>query len=73
MALEGRSGHLLGKNPGDAWVLPTGRKVGGHIATFPESLVRRPILATAPEQVCTGCERPWRRSKRRVTYLGDTP
>jgi len=69
MALEGRSGHPLGKNPGDAWVLPTGRRVGGHIATFPESLVRRPILATAPEQVCTACGRPWRRSTRRVTYL----
>lgn len=70
MALEGRSGHPLGKNPGDAWVLPTGRRVGGHIATFPEALGRRPILATAPAHVCSECGRAWRRSKRRVTYLG---
>ena len=70
MALEGRSGHVLGKNPGDAWVLPTGRRIGGHIATFPEALVRRPILATAPRQVCRSCGRPWRRSKRRVRFLG---
>ena len=73
MAREGRSGHVLGKNPGDAWVLPTGRRIGGHIATFPEALVRRPILATAPEHVCTACGRPWRRSKRRVTFLEGKP
>jgi len=73
MALEGRSGHVLGKNPGDSWVLPTGRRVGGHVATFPEALVRRPILATAPAQVCTSCGRPWRRSKRRVRFLGNQP
>lgn len=73
MALEGRSGHVLGKNPGDAWVLPTGRRIGGHIATFPEALVRRPILATAPEHVCTACGRPWRRSKRHVAFLEGKP
>lgn len=73
MAMEGRSGHVLGKNPGDSWVLPTGRSVGGHIATFPEALVRRPVLATAPLKVCTSCGRAWRRSKRRVTFLGEVP
>jgi hypothetical protein len=73
MALEGRSGHVLGKNPGDSWVLTTGRSIGGHIATFPEVLVRRPILATAPLKVCTACSRPWRRSKRRVMYLAGKP
>lgn len=73
LAAQGRSGHVLGKNPGDAWVLPTGRSVGGHIATFPEALVRRPILATAPAKVCTACARPWRRSRRRVTFLAGVP
>lgn len=73
MAAEGRSGHVLGKNPGDSWVLPTGRRIEGHIATFPEALVRRPILATAPAQVCTACGRPWRRSKRRVQFLEGSP
>ena len=73
LAREGRSGHLLGRNPGDVWILPPGRSVGGHFATFPEALVRRPILATAPLVVCTACGRPWRRSKRQVMYLDSKP
>ncbi len=73
MALEGRSGHPLGKNPGDAWTLSTGRAIEGHVATFPEALVRRPVLATAPKHVCTLCGRAWRRSKRRVQYLAGKP
>jgi len=73
LAREGRSGHPLGRNPGDVWWLPPGRSIGGHFATFPGALVRRPILATAPTKVCTACGRPWRRSKRRVTYLEGRP
>ncbi|HUB73996.1 MAG TPA: site-specific DNA-methyltransferase [Solirubrobacteraceae bacterium] len=73
LAREGRAGHPLGKNPTDVWVLPPGRHTGGHFATFPESLVRRPILATAPAKVCTACSRPWRRSGRRVIYLAGRP
>lgn len=73
LAAEGRSGHPLGRNPTDVWTLPPGRSIGGHHATFPEALARRPILATAPRHVCTRCERPWRRSKRRVTYLDGKP
>jgi site-specific DNA-methyltransferase (adenine-specific) len=69
LVLEGRAGHPLGRNPTDVWTLPAGRHVGGHFATFPEALVRRPILATAPLKVCTRCGRPWRRSKRRVRFL----
>lgn len=73
LALEGRAGHPLGKNPADAWIMPPGRHRAGHFATFPEALVRRPILATAPSHVCTACGRPWRRSKRRVVYLEGIP
>ena len=73
LAVEGRSGHPLGRNPTDVWILPPGRGIGGHHATFPEALVRRPVLATAPRHVCTACGRPWRRSTRRVTYLAGTP
>jgi site-specific DNA-methyltransferase (adenine-specific) len=62
MSAQGRSGHPLGRNPTDVWTLPPGRNVAGHFATFPESLVRRPILATCPEHVCTACGQPWRRS-----------
>lgn len=69
MAREGRSGHPLGRNPTDVWTMPSGRRVEGHQATFPEELVRRPVLATAPADVCTRCGLPWRRSKRRVLFL----
>jgi site-specific DNA-methyltransferase (adenine-specific) len=73
MAREGRSGHPLGRNPTDVWRLPAGRAVGGHRATFPEALARRPILATTPRHVCTTCARPWRRSARRVSFLEGIP
>jgi site-specific DNA-methyltransferase (adenine-specific) len=58
---DGRPGHVLGKNPGDVWPIATRGYPGAHFATFPEELVRRPILATCPEVVCTACGRPWRR------------
>jgi DNA modification methylase len=73
LAAEGRSGHILGKNPGDVWRLPPGRSVGGHRATFPEALVRRPILATTPPVVCTRCHQAWRRSKRPVRVSEGRP
>lgn len=58
---EGQPGHPLGKNPGSVWVIPTKGFRGQHFATFPPELVRRPILATCPEAICTRCGRPWRR------------
>lgn len=54
----GRSGHPDGKNPGDVWTIATRGFRGAHFATFPPELVRRPILATCPPLVCTGCTRP---------------
>jgi site-specific DNA-methyltransferase (adenine-specific) len=57
-------GHELGKNPGDVWTIPTRGFKGPHFATFPPQLLRRPILATCPEAVCTRCGTPW---KRRIT------
>jgi site-specific DNA-methyltransferase (adenine-specific) len=66
MARTGRSGHPLGKNPGDVWWLGSASYRGAHFATFPPELVRRPILSSCPERVCTACDRPWRRSTRPV-------
>jgi DNA modification methylase len=63
-------GHPLGKNPGDVCHLATRGYPGAHRAVFPEALVRRPILATCPEKVCTTCGQPWRREPTR-TRLGD--
>lgn len=70
MAKAGRSGHPLGKNPGDVWSLGSASYRGAHFATFPPELIRRPILATCPPQVCTRCNRPWRRSTRQITIQG---
>lgn len=68
MAGRGLNGHPLGKNPGDVWRIGSASYRGAHFATFPPELIRRPLLATCPPQVCTGCARPWRRSARRVEF-----
>lgn len=57
----GQPGHLLGKNPGSVWEIPTHGFRGPHFATFPPKLIRRPILATCPEAICERCGKPWRR------------
>lgn len=73
MVREGRSGHPLGKNPGDVWWLGSASYRGAHFATFPPELIRRPILATCPPRICTKCSRPWRRSTRRVVIRRGRP
>lgn len=62
MKVSGRASHPLGKNPGDVWRLATANYRGAHFATFPAELVRRPLLSTCPERVCTECGTPWRRA-----------
>ena len=62
---QGRSGHPLGKNPGDVWRLPTAGYRGAHFATFPQRLIERPILATCPEKTCSHCGLPWQRQAHR--------
>lgn len=64
MKAAGRESHPLGKNPGDVWSLGTASYHGAHFATFPVELVRRPLLSTCPERVCTGCGQPWKRASR---------
>jgi DNA modification methylase len=59
---RGRVGHPLGKNPSDVWAFPTSSTRGAHHATFPLDLIRRPLLATCPERVCTRCGAPWTRA-----------
>ena len=60
---EGRSGHRLGKNPGDVWTVPTAGFRGAHFATFPERLLHRPILAGCPARTCSRCGIPWQQSQ----------
>lgn len=60
----GRVGNPRGKNPGDVWTVPTARDRLGHQATFPETLIERPILATCPERICVQCDTAWTRPTR---------
>jgi site-specific DNA-methyltransferase (adenine-specific) len=62
----GRESHPLGKNPTDVWSLATASYRGAHFATFPIELVRRPLLATCPAQVCAACGVSWQRSLQRL-------
>ena len=62
----GREHHPLGKNPGDVWAQASGHYRGAHFATFPLALIRRPLLATCPAQVCAACGTPWRRGWQRL-------
>jgi site-specific DNA-methyltransferase (adenine-specific) len=63
----GRVGHRHGKNPGDVWTMATAIDRLGHQATFPESLIERPLLATCPERICVQCDKPWTRPTRILT------
>lgn len=60
----GPAGHVRLKNPGDVWPLATRGYAGAHFATFPETLVRRPLLATCPPVTCTTCGSPARSEHR---------
>jgi site-specific DNA-methyltransferase (adenine-specific) len=73
IAALGRSGHPAGRNPTDHWHLPPGRAIEGHTATFPEALIRRPILATCPERVCVACGSAWQRSSGAVPTRAGVP
>ncbi|HEY1772693.1 MAG TPA: site-specific DNA-methyltransferase [Gammaproteobacteria bacterium] len=44
-----------GANPGDVWRIPLGRNMGGHLAPFPEELVKRALLLSCPKEICPKC------------------
>lgn len=60
-----------GTNPGDVWRIDHTPR-GGHLAPFPEELVRRCITLACPETVCTACGTPRRRIVERTTELDMT-
>ncbi|MGI9003017.1 MAG: DNA-methyltransferase [Pseudonocardia sp.] len=64
MKAAGQDHHPLGKNPGDVWSLPTANYRGAHFATFPMSLVERPLLSTCPARTCVSCGQPWQRARQ---------
>lgn len=61
MRASGRVGHPLGKNPGDVWSMSVSSFRSAHIATYPEVLARRMILAGCPRLHCSICRSPWTR------------
>ncbi|MCK9928871.1 site-specific DNA-methyltransferase [Frankia sp. Mgl5] len=75
LKVSGMAGHPLGKNPGDVWQLATAGYRGSHFASFPVSLIERPLLASTPERVCTACGTAWRRKsatrRGHLAALGD--
>ncbi len=70
----GRSGHPLGKNPGDVLRLPPSSYRGSHHATFPVALAEIAIRTGCPEARCVQCGAPWRRpvSRRVIANLGES-
>ncbi len=58
MKRAGRVGHPNGKNPGDLWQMAKAAHRGTHSATFPEGLIKTPILAGCPPTVCDTCGKP---------------
>ncbi|MFK0249741.1 DNA-methyltransferase [Amycolatopsis azurea] len=63
---SGQGSHPLGKNPGDVWNAATANYRDAHFATFPVELVRRPLLTTCPQRLCTACGQPWRRATQMI-------
>ena len=52
---RGFGGHILGKNPGDVWTIPTQPHKNAHSATFPDKLIEPMIKAGCPLNVCPKC------------------
>ncbi len=40
---------------------------------LPTELIRRPILSTCPEKVCTNCGKPWQRARHPVHFKAGQP
>jgi hypothetical protein len=58
-----------GANPGDVWTINPERNMGGHLAPYPQELVRRAVLLGGPAQVCASCGTPRRRVVERTREL----
>ena len=57
-----------GRNSRSVWEIPTQPTADAHFATYPEELVRRCLLASCPEWVCTVCGSP-RQREVSITYV----
>ena len=55
---KGRLINILGKNPGDVWIMNTKPFPEAHFSVFPPELPERCILAGCPDKVCKKCGTP---------------
>lgn len=54
------------RNCRDVWPIASEPYRGAHFATFPQELVRRPLLASTSEKgCCPACDAPWVRATKR--------
>lgn len=58
-----------GANPGDVWRISPERDMSGHLAPFPQELVRRAVTLGCPRQVCAACGAPSQRIVQRTAEL----
>jgi DNA modification methylase len=54
-----------GSNPGDVWSMSHDRNTDGHLAPYPEELVRRAVTLACPPAVCQKCGQPKERVLKR--------
>lgn len=47
-----------GSNPGDVWSMSHDRNTDGHLAPYPEELVRRAVTLACPPSICQKCGQP---------------
>jgi len=54
-----------GSNPGDVWTMSHDRNTDGHLAPYPEELVRRAVTLACPPAVCRKCGKAKKRVLKR--------
>lgn len=47
------------RNPRTIWQLPTSQFSGDHYATYPEELIKVPVLSSVPRRACPFCGTGW--------------
>lgn len=54
-ALNPRTTHELGKNPGDTWRITTKPFPEAHFAVYPVEICEKPIKSSVPSEICSKC------------------
>lgn len=65
-----KSYNKLGTHPSDFWSLTNEPFSEAHFACFPTKLVRKPLMATCPQQICSKCGKPKERIYKTINPAG---